>query len=226
MSASEPFWDADNEGWSGGAWGGIRPREPRPRLRQAREPGRERSRLWEWLCEWLASRRDGIGRNKPPAHWNQRAQGWDTGAQDTGAARPEAWPRRWTTLALLPTAAVVALLADWWTAVLFLVWAHLVRTGVAAVRRRNPPGADAGAIAGRGVPAARAATPSTPGRAFAEGVLAVLVPSRVLGVEPVPVRPFAEPLPLEGDLVEVEESVRDVVARITAAAARADEDPR
>ncbi|MGW2020443.1 hypothetical protein [Streptomyces sp. NPDC001927] len=225
MSTSEPFWDADTQGWSGEAWGGIRPRKPRPRILQTRGRERERSRLWEWLCAWLASRRDAIGRNKAPAHWNQTAQGWDTGAQDTGAARPEAWPHRWTTLALLPTAAVVALLADWWTAVLFLVWAHLVRTGVAAVRRRTPLVVGAGTVAGRGAPP-RAGPPTTPARAFAEGVLAVLVPSRVLDVEPVPVRPFAEPLPLEGDLVEVEESVRDVVARITAATARADEDPR
>ncbi|MEU9699805.1 hypothetical protein [Streptomyces sp. NPDC047981] len=232
MSTSQPFWDADTQGWSGGAWAGMRERRYRPRTRQAREP--HRSRLWEWL----ASRRDRIGRSRVPARWNQAADGWDTGAQDVGAARPETWARRGTTLAVIATAATVALLADFWTAVLFVVWAHLVRTGVAMVRDKAPlvagagagtgagtgagAGSATGAVTGRARPA-RTGPPTTPGRAFAEGALSVLVPSRAFGdAEPLPMRTFAEPLPLESGPVEVEEAVRDVVARIAAASARAD----
>ncbi|MFG2641746.1 hypothetical protein ACGFYP_12365 [Streptomyces sp. NPDC048370] len=227
MSISQPFWDADTQGWSGGAWGGMGTGRRRPRIRPARRRGRPR--LWTWLRAWLRARRDRIAGNKVPAHWNQATQGWDTGAQDATAARPAAWPRRWTTLTLLLVAAASALLAGWWAGVVFLVWAHLVRTGVAAVRGQAPWGA--GALAGRPHPtrvgthsAQAAAAHSTPGRAFAEGVLAALVPARTLGAEPVPIRPFLEPLPGEGDPVEVEEAVREVLARIAATSARSDED--
>lgn len=129
-----------------------------------------------------------------------------------GQRAPTAWPSRWTALALLFAAWAVSLLAGWWPGVLFLVWTSLVRVGVTAVRRQTPVGA--GASSG-------GAGPSRPGRAFAEGMLAALVPTRTFSAAPTPPQPATAPLPREGDQARVEQAVRDVVARL--AAARADE---
>ncbi|MFI6642202.1 hypothetical protein [Streptomyces sp. NPDC050504] len=217
MSISHPLWDADTQGWSAGgrAQPETRPRPGRAgRARRARRTGWARWARWGGRAVWRRSRGGRTGAVRAEADWDQAIQGWDVrGDAPAAGHRAAAWPRRWTALALLSASGAVALLAGWWPGTLFLVWSALLTAGITAVRSRA-----AGVGAAPGVPA----VPDTPGRAFARGLLTVLVFPRAFHGLPAPPAAPAPP-PVEAR-ARVEESLRRTADRLAEAAHRSDED--
>ncbi|GGW96190.1 hypothetical protein GCM10010297_17580 [Streptomyces malachitofuscus] len=212
MSISQPLWDAEMQGWRGEVRDTYRIARRRPWLR--RLVRRKRARP-----QWLWSRRRRI-KEQPAVGWNQSAQEWDTGSPDAAPFWSTARTRYGRALVLLLAAGAVTLLAGWWSAVLFLVWTSLVTTGVTTVRRQAAM--TAGALGGRDGDLRYTAS-ATPERAFAEGVLTVLMLPRPFAAARERSLPDGAPPPRGSGEPHVAEAVRDVCARL-AAAARAGED--
>ena len=213
MSITQPLWDAEIQGWRGEPSGGtyrVGPRSPwlrrlvQRRRARPKRPWSRRSRFTE----------------QPAVGWNQSSQGWETKTSSAAAFWSTTRLRHGWALLLLLAASTVALLAGWWSGALFLVWTSLVTTGVVTVRRQAA--VEAGVRGGRGEPV-RDPAPVTPERAFAEGALTVLLPSRLITPAREPSRPLDAPPPRESSEAHVAAAVQDVCARL-AAAARTGED--